>query len=825
MTIHAGTRLGRYQIHSLIGTGGMGEVYLAQDMQLERTVALKILPADVTSNQERMRRFIQEAKTASALNHPNILTIHEIGQADSAHFIATEFIDGVTLRESMTGGRMRLSEVLDTAMQVASALTAAHAAGIVHRDIKPENIMVRRDGYVKVLDFGLAKLMERPAADSEAATMVNTDPGVVMGTASYMSPEQARGLDLDARTDIWSLGVVIYEMMAGRVPFEGTTTGDMLGLILGERNAPPLARFAREVPSELERIVTKALMKEREERYQTVKDLGLDLKSLRRQLEIEAEIERTVPPELRAGTSETTGGAAVETVQQLPSAPTSSTQYLVGEIRRHKLGVGILLVTLLLAIAAVAYFGYFARDSSGGKEAITSIAVLRFVNVSSDPNTEYLSDGISESLINNLSQLPQLKVIARSSSFKFKGKDADPQEVAKALGVRAILMGRVVQLGDQLQISVEFVDARDGTQVWGEQYNRKATDLLAVQAEISREIAEKLRLKLTNTEQQQLAQRETANPQAYEPVLKGRFYSDKGGTEDRKKGIEYYHQAIAIDPNYALAYAYLSISYQVLINNSILDPKEYLPKAEAAARKALELDEGLAEAHWALAQIKRHVWDWAAAEREYKRAIELKSNFARAYISYANYLSLVGQHDQAIAEIKRARELDPLSTVVNTHVGYRLFFARRYDEAIEALKQTLELDQTNPLTHTVLGYTYAEKGMYREAIAAYQEAIKLGGDGPSTQIYMGAAYAKAGERERAQAILKQLETSKEYVSPGELAILYVALGEREQAFTSLEKAYAAHDLQLQYLGVDPAFDSLRSDPRFADLLRRVGLAP
>ena len=344
-----------------------------------------------------------------------------------------------------------------------------------------------------------------------------------------------------------------------------------------------------------------------------------------------------------------------------------------------------------------------------------------------------------------------------------------------------------------------------------------------MQAEISRQIAERLRLRLTKAEQQQLAKRETPNQQAYELLLKGRFYFDKGGTENQKKAIEYYHQAIAIDPNYALAYSYLSINYQVLINNSILEPKEYLPKAEAAARKALELDEGLAEAHWALAQIKRHTWDWAAAEREYKRAIELKSNFARAYLSYANHLSLTGRHDQAIAEIKRARELDPLSTAVNTHVGYRLFFARRYDEAIEALKQTLELTKTYPLTHIVLGYVYAEKGMYKEAIAAYQEAINLGGDNPGTQIYLGVAYAKAGDRERAREIARRLQTSKSYVSPGELAILYVALDEREKAFKSLEKAYAEHDLQLQYLAVDPAFDSLRRDPRFQDLVRRVGL--
>lgn len=481
--------------------------------------------------------------------------------------------------------------------------------------------------------------------------------------------------------------------------------------------------------------------------------------------------------------------------------------------------VGAVALVGALALGYLLYTRYFAT----GPNVIDSIAVLPFTNESGDPSHEYLSDGISESLINSLSQLSGVKVIARSSSFKYKSKDADPQEVAKALGVKAILTGRVSQHGENLLIAVELVDARDRTQVWGEQYNQKATDLLAVQAEISRQIAERLRLKLTKAEQQQLAKRETPNQEAYELLLKGRFYFDKGGTEHQKKAIDYYHQAIAIDPNYALAYSYLSINYQLLINNSILDPKEYLPRAEAAARKALELDEGLAEAHWALGQIKRHTWDWAAAEREYKRAIELKSNFARAYLSYANHLSLTGRHEQAIAEIKKAREFDPLSTAVNTHVGYRLFFARRYDEAIEALKQTLELTKTYPLTHIVLGYVYAEKGMYREAISAYQEAINLGGDNPGTQIYLGVAYAKAGDRERAREILKRLQTSRSYVSPGELAILYVALDEREDAFKSLERAYAEHDLQLQYLAVDPAFDSLRGEARFQDLVRRVGL--
>jgi tetratricopeptide (TPR) repeat protein len=381
----------------------------------------------------------------------------------------------------------------------------------------------------------------------------------------------------------------------------------------------------------------------------------------------------------------------------------------------------------------------------------------------------------------------------------------------------------LVRFGDQLQVSAEMVDARQGTHMWGEQYNRHASDLLQVQGEISREIANKLRLHLSSGERQQLASRETANPLAYELLLKGRFYRGKGGTENGKKAIEYLNRTIAVDPNYALAHAELSRLYWGMIGDSILDPKEFMPKAEGAARRALELDQNLAEAHLAQAQLKLSAWDWATAEQQYKRAVELNPNLGEAHRWYSFYLSLMGRHDQAVAEIKRSRELDPLSPGVNTNVGYRFYFARRYDEAIEALTKVLELDQNYPPAHAFLGFAYAAKGDYPKAIDAYEQAIRLGDDSSSTRIYLGAAYAKAGEREKAQAILNELRRSTGYVSPGELAALYAALGEQEQAFASLERAYAAHDLQLQYLGVDPMLDPLRSDPRFQDLVRRIGL--
>jgi serine/threonine-protein kinase len=819
-----GQHLSHYEIKSLLGAGGMGEVYLAQDMRLGRQVALKLLPEAFSHDVDRVRRFEQEARAASALNHPNILTIYEIERAEDKHFIAMEYIDGETLREKIHGKRTELPKLLKYLQQVAEGLAKAHALGIVHRDLKPDNVMVTRDDYAKILDFGLAKLVEpqRPvnsgsAESSKIATALMVQrslAGMVMGTAGYMSPEQAQGKvkEIDQRSDIFSFGCILFEAVTKQKPFADESIIQLLHKVVYEA-APPIKDFNPSAPPNLQRVIRRCLAKDPDERYQTIKDVALELKEVIQGMSGTAEIGTDT---LSSGSTETLGQ------QKLKQSPgqTSSAEYIIGEIKQHKRGIILASATLLLAIAGLAYFLYFAQSS---KTVIDSVAVLPFKNMTNDPDADYLSDGISESLINNLSQLPQLKVIAQSSTFKYKGKEIDVQEVARALGVQAIVTGRIVQRGDQLQISVEMVDARDKTQVWGEQYNRKATDLLSVQSEISREIAERLRLKLTNAEQQQLAKRETANPQAYELLLKARFYSLKGGSENRKKSIENLNQAIAIDPAYALAYAELSSAYWGLVHDSFLNPKQGMPKVEAAARRALELDESLAEAHLALAGIKRNAWDWATAEREYQRAIELNRNLARAHHEYSTYLSLMGQHEQAIAEIQRARELDPLSITVNLGVGARLYFARQYDQAIEALKKTLELDQNYALPYVFLGYNYAAKGMYVEAIAAYQQFIKLSGDDTSVQISLGAVYAQAGQREKARVTLKRLQTTKEYVSPGELAVLYIGLGEREQAFASLEKAYAAHDLQLEYLGVDQAFDPLRSDPRFTDLIRRVGL--
>ena len=621
--LEANTKLSHYRIVSKIGEGGMGEVYLAQDTKLDRKVALKILPADVAAHQDRMKRFVQEAKSASALNHPNIITIYEIEQIDSVNFIATEFIDGETLRQRLKNGPLKLGEVLDVAAQIASALSAAHAAGIVHRDIKPENIMLRRDGIVKVLDFGLAKLTERVSPDSvdtEAPTSLKTDPGTVLGTAAYMSPEQARGLEVDARTDIFSFGVLIYEMIAGRLPFEGSNTNEILASILSDKEPSPLARYAREVPAELERIVSKALRKNRDERYQTIKDLLLDLKSLKHRLQFEAELKRSAPTETRASKAAMNGDVR----QAFTQAGKTSTDKFPAATRRY--ATPALALLLLVTLTAIAYFYFRSSDKSiGGRPEISSIAILPFVNVNANADTEYLSDGIADSLINSLSQTSKLRVIARSSVFSYKGKEVDPQTIARELNVEGIVTGRITQRGDNLSISVELTDARDKSHVWGEQYNRPVSDLLAVQEEISREISNQLRLNLTGEEQKRLGKRYTENTEAYQLYLKGRYFADQYSEDGFKKAVDQFHLAIQKDSKYALAYAGLAETYWVA-SAQFLQPREAMPKAREAALEALKIDDTLAEAHTSLAAVQAfYDYDIVSSEREFKRALEIES--------------------------------------------------------------------------------------------------------------------------------------------------------------------------------------------------------
>jgi len=817
----ANTLLSHYRIVSKIGAGGMGEVYLAQDTKLDRRVALKILPAEVAADAIRMRRFVQEAKTASGLNHPNIITIHEIDRADSVDFIATEFIDGETLRERMRHAPMKLIEVLDVAIQCASALSAAHAANILHRDIKPENIMIRGDGIVKVLDFGLAKLTEsRPVEiDPEAPTSVKTDPGTVVGTAVYMSPEQARGTEMDARTDIFSLGTVVYEMVAGRVPFEGSSSSEVMASILSEKEPQPLARYSTEVPVELERIVSKALRKNREQRYQTIKDMLLDLQSLKQELEFERRLERSMPPHL--GSAADTGEQASETVIRSAARPTVS-EKTPTRARTFNLRSLVLAVAALLIIASAtgAYF-YFTRARGG---VINSIAVLPFVNASNNPEMEYLSDGLSESLINSLSKLPGVKVIARTSSFQYKGKEADLQEVAQALGVEAILTGKVLQRGDSLLISAELVNSRDKTQVWGEQYSRKASDVLAVQSEIAREIAEGMRLKLTGAEQQQLAKRPTENLKAFQYYMQGRAYSQRRTREDLLAAIRYCEKAIAEDQNYALAYAGLADAYANLGLRGYIAPIEGRRKAEEAGGKAIALDENLGEAHVAqgLTYTAFAPFNFSLGDRETRRAIELSPSLAGAHQSLAMSLARQGRLDETLEEIQKARQLDPLSSIIARQAALPYYLKRDYVRALELLRQANEL---GPAFTSVweIG-VYIQNHSFDEALAELQKAKQERKADPILISGVGLVYGAQGKRAEALESIKELEgMSGVGLSQADyIAKIYAILNERELALTWLERGLAAEAIGAFYKD-ESVWDSIRSDPRFADLLRRMGI--
>jgi len=809
-----GHKLGHYRIIDYIGAGGMGEVYLAQDLKLERKVALKILLAEFAANQDGMARFVQEAKAASALTHPNIITVHEIDQADSTHFIAIEFIQGGTLRKCMQGG-MKIGEVLDVAVQVASALAAAHAAGIIHRDIKPENVMVTHDGIVKVLDFGVAKLTERPSpgwVDSEAPThgVMNTDPGTAVGTVAYMSPEQARGLQVDGRTDVFSLGVLIYEMVAGRLPLEGSNTNEIVASILSDRELPPLTRYAREVPAEFERIVEKALRKAREQRYQSAKDLLLDLRSLQNRLQFEAELERSRPDRPDSG------------VATLTSAGTSTTP---AESTNHRLIATIALALLVVVVAGFAYFVYFNSTRTAG--AIDSIAVLPLANATNDPNLEYLSDGISETLINSLTELGRLRVLARATAFRYKGKEVDPQQVGRELNVRAVLTGRVREMGDTLNIQVDLVDAATGAQLWGREYESKVSDALSVKQAIAREVSAKLRLKLSGEDERRLVKRDTTNGEAYQFYLRGRYFLNKRTAEGLKKAIVEFQQALDRDPNYALGYVGLADSYGLLEEYTGAPAIETLRNAKAAVDRALQIDDSLAEAHTSTAFILDQMWRWPESEAQFRRAIALNPNYATAHHWFSIHFRAVGQLDNSLSEIKRAQELDPLSPVIGQNVVEVYLLQGDLKSAIEQSQKIIELDPSFPGAHDELGFAYLKESRNQEAIAEFQKAVESSGTASRYQGDLGYSYAVSGRRAAALAIAKELEEKyfrREAIGQY-VAQVYAGLGDREHAFAWLEKDFQQRSGRMEFVKWWFTFDDLRGDPRYLSLLGRMGLTP
>jgi serine/threonine-protein kinase len=830
-----GQSVGNYRVMVLLGAGGMGEVYLTEDTRLGRRVALKLLPAQFTTEPDRLHRFEREARAASSLNHPNIITIHEVGQVEGEPFIITEFIEGKTLRQQMAAAKMRLGESLDVAIQVASALEAAHKAGIVHRDIKPENIMLRPDGLVKVLDFGLAKLTESqshgPGAEATALASVQTKTGLVIGTVTYMSPEQARGLAVDARSDIFSLGTVIYEMIAGQVPFEGATTSDVIVSIL-EREPAPLSPNKPGVPAELVRIVKKALAKDRGERYQLAKDFLIDLRNLKQEIELRAKLDAARTDDLKGATPAGLH-VSLDTDEQLATRSTDaevgltvqSAAYLIGKIKTHERAVAIGLAALLIAVAAIVYVTYFTR----GGEAIDSIAVLPFVNVGNDANAEYLSDGISDGIINSLSQLPNLKdVISFSSVRRYKGKEIDPQAVGRELNVAAVLTGRLSLRGDEVLVSTELVDVEDNRRLWGGQFNRKLANVFTLQGEIAQQISERLRLKLSGEQKERLTKPSTENAEAYQLYLQGLYYWWKNTDEATLKSGEYFQHAIEKDPNFGLAHVGLADYYIIMSGFGNMRSNEALPKAEAAAVKALAIDERLVDAHRALAAVKMwYDWDWPGAERELKRAIELNpEGFHRGL--YNRLLEVTGRIDEAIADASVDWNEPPGSRLArDSRLPRLLFIAGRYGEALEAWRKTIEKGTSRrEIAHLGMGEIYLKQGRYEEALSEMLE-VRPRVRYPRELARIGYVYAAAGKRREAIKILEEMKglTGKRYNLGTHIAAIYAALGNKDEALAWLKKACDDYEQGVVELKVDPRFDTLRSDARFIDLLRRVKLAP
>ena len=832
--LSAGQTVGRYRIVSLIGEGGMGRVYLAEDTKLHRKVSLKFLSTSVTREHERLRRFEKEARAASALNHPNIITIHEIGEEEGQQFIATEFIEGHTLRERLGTG-IELDEALEIAIQVTSALVAAHRVNVIHRDIKPENIMVRKDdGVVKVLDFGLAKMSEPRAVatgsiDLEAGTLLpaNTAPGVVMGTVAYMSPEQARGDTIDERTDIWSLGVVLYEMVAGCSPFVAATSNEIISAILAKQPVSSLVRFAPDVPERLQEIAEKALTKDRDERYQTSKDLLIDLKRLKQSLELKAGIERSTSPDGALAHSQPSGkGVASE---GLPTTQPSSAEYIVTQVKSHKRAVAtalLLLVAAGIAIAGVSFYRSRQKQAAASPPAISSIAVLPFVNVNADPDTEFLSDGMTYSIIERLSQLSGLRVMSHAAVTQYKNRVVDPRAVGTELSVGAVLTGRLIKRNDALTIKLELVNAKDNSHIWGAQYDRKLSELLALQREIPLDVSEKLRIKLSTESKERLTRAHTGNPEAHQFYVKGRIAWETWSLEGAKQAVGFFEEAIRKDPNYALAYCGLADVY--LFGNFAgvgLPQKEAHRRAREAVTKALSLDPALGEAHAALSQVLLYDdWDFDGAERELKRAVELSPSHGGGHHQYSHLLLLQGRFDESLVESKKYLEVDPVSESPVGHLCYHYLYSRQYDEAITQCRKAIQYSDS-PQGYT-LAEAYYQKGMFREAHEEYLKAFAR--DRAATDVIEGfrQAFARSGMPGFYRLWLERRKSKPpDQQRLVDIAELYARLNEKDQAFEWLEKAYSQHDDGLLRLREELGFDNLRSDQRYFDLLRRIGLPP
>jgi eukaryotic-like serine/threonine-protein kinase len=783
MSFVPGTRIGPYEVISIIGAGGMGEVYRARDPRLDRDVALKVLPAEFSADADRLRRFAREARAAAALNHPNIVTIHSVEEANGTHFLTMELIDGSPLSARISKDGLPLEQFLSIAVPLADAISAAHHRGITHRDLKPANIMVTVDGRVKILDFGLAMPREgrsEPFSASAPTTMDGAMQTTVGGTLAYMSPEQAEGKPVDHRSDIFSLGVVFYEMATGQRPFTGDTPFALLSSVV--KDTPrDVADVNPSLPDELSRMIERCLVKDPEYRWQSAKDLRNDLQALDRE---------------RASRTQTKRGP-----------------------RRSVRRIAVATAVLLLGVVAVNRY-WFSRRPSGG--AFDSLAVLPFVNVGADQNTEYLSDGITENLINSFSRLTKLRVVPRSRVFRYKGRDVEPEMIGREMGVVAVLTGRVLQRGDELNIQVELVDVGRDSQLWGRQYKGTLSEIITVQETIANEVAQRLGLRTTAAEQQRLTKRYTSVPEAHKLYLKGRYLWNRRTRDTVQRAAQYFQEALDKDPAYALAWAGLADCYGVYSVYGVLSNKEAVPRAKEAATKALEADDTLAEAHASLGYADSYAWDWSGADREFRRAIELDPSYPTAHHwRGTNFLEVMGRLNDAMTELRRAQELDPLSLVIAAVVARDLIFARQYDRAEAELRKALEMDSRFALGHAYLGLAYEQQGRIEQAVAQFHEWQTLSGDEPAATAALGHSYAMSGRRIDAEKALFRLQdlAKDRYVAPYDIAVVYLGLGDKAKAMDWLDRAYEDHSAWLIWVKLDPRFDSIRAAPHYHDLLR------